>query len=98
MSSWFFRPATDTKYLNNSPVEDDSNYLDPYNGASIQFQHNKALLSGVNRGAEIQSMRVGIDTVDACSTKELADKAWSETIVPLLKASNTSLSTGVFAA
>lgn len=73
MSSWFFRPATDTKYLNNSPVEDDSNYLDPYNGASIQFQHNKALLSGINRGAEIQSMLTGIDTVDDCNTKELAD-------------------------
>ena len=47
-SSWFFRPATDATQINNSE--------DVYHGASIQFQHNKPLFTGSDRGAEIQNM------------------------------------------
>lgn len=45
MSSWFFRPATDNAQIDNSH--------DVYHGASVQFQHNKPLFTGANRGAEI---------------------------------------------
>lgn len=48
MSSWFFRPATYVAQIDNSN--------DVYHGASIQFQHNKPLFTGKNRGAEIQNM------------------------------------------
>lgn len=48
MSSWFFRPAVDVALINNSK--------DVYHGASIQFQHNKPLFTGSDRGAEIQNM------------------------------------------
>lgn len=48
MSSWFFRPATDVAQISNSS--------DIYHGASIQFQHNKPLFTGADRGAEIQNM------------------------------------------
>lgn len=47
MSSWFFRPAT------QSLKQFGSNLI---NGANIQFEHNKELLSGANIGAEIQNM------------------------------------------
>ena len=68
MSSWFFRPATDLAHLSK-----DENDADPYKGASIQFQHNKALFSADNRGAEIQSMLPGIETVNDLFSKESAD-------------------------
>ena len=54
MSSWFFRPAVNMK--------DNSKNI--YKGASIQFQHNRALFTGTNRGAEIQNMKTGVDTLD----------------------------------
>lgn len=66
MSSWFFRPVTDPVAINNSE--------DVYKGASIQFQHNKALFSATDRGAEIQSMLPGADSLSDISTKEDADK------------------------
>lgn len=47
-SSWFFRPATDINKINNTQ--------NTYEGASIQFQHNKALYTSTDRGAEIQNM------------------------------------------
>ena len=48
-SSWFFRPATVTPFNNN-------NVSNVYYGASIEFQHNRPLLYGKDRGAEIQGM------------------------------------------
>lgn len=47
-SSWFFRPATN--------IDKISNTQNTYEGASIQFQHNKALYTSTDRGAEIQNM------------------------------------------
>lgn len=47
MASWFFRPTIDTAQFENANI---------YNGASIQFQHNKPLFTGPKRGAEIQNM------------------------------------------
>lgn len=53
VSSWFFRP--DYSY-------DDT---DVYSGSFIQNSHNKALFSGNNRGAEIQNMLKGKDTLSS---------------------------------
>lgn len=53
MSSWFFRPQT-----KNSPeayFDNEGNTTTNINkGAAIQFKHNYSLLTGPNRGAEIQ--------------------------------------------
>lgn len=67
MSSWFFRPATDVAQINNSN--------DVYHGASIQFQHNKPLFTGSNRGAEIQNMitNSSITSVNSITT-DIYDK------------------------
>ena len=47
MASWFFRPQIDSTYIDNAN--------NVYKGASIQYQHNRPLYTGPNRGAEIQS-------------------------------------------
>lgn len=57
-SSWFFRPATPVASINNNSSER------VYSGADIQFQHNRPLFYGGDRGAEIQSM-----TMPASATK-----------------------------
>lgn len=62
MSSWFFRPAVSL---------DADNTTDVYHGASIEFQHNRALYSGGNKGAEIQNMLTGIDTLEQVPDDEL---------------------------
>lgn len=45
-SSWFFRP--------DSPDINSDNLI--FNGAPIQFRHNRALITGNSRGTEIQNM------------------------------------------
>ena len=66
-SSWFFRPAMDESRIdNNNPDK-------VYQGASIQFNHDKSLFSGSDRGAEIQ----GLDS----SIKTATDIADSESVV-----------------
>ncbi len=57
-SSWFFRPATKASSIANNAIEH------VYSGANIQFQHNRPLFYGGDRGAEIQSM-----TMPANATK-----------------------------
>lgn len=64
-SSWFFRPAVNLSAVDNSS--------DIYHGATIQFQHNKALFTGADRGAEIQSMLSGADSIDSV-TSDNVDK------------------------
>ena len=64
MSSWFFRPATNIANIDND--------INIFNGASIQFQHNKALFSGANRGAEIQNMLTGVDTISDVNQDNLS--------------------------
>lgn len=48
-SSWFFRPATNM----------DKEISNVYQGARIEYRHNKPLFSGGDRGAEIQNMIKG---------------------------------------
>lgn len=54
MSSWFFRPGASYND-NNTNIN---------KGASIQFRHNYALFAGGDRGAEIQNMLKGADTLN----------------------------------
>lgn len=49
-SSWFFRPAIDTALIDNNSSEQ------VYSGADIQFQHNRPMFYGGDRGAEVQCM------------------------------------------
>lgn len=49
-SSWFFRPAIDTALIKNNSSEQ------VYSGADIQFQHNRPMFYGGDRGAEVQCM------------------------------------------
>ena len=58
-SSWFFRPATKIDEINNTQ--------NIYQGASIQFQHNRALYTSTDRGAEVQNMLPDKDTLDTIS-------------------------------
>lgn len=47
MSSWFFRPQVDSAQIDNSTKV--------YKGSTIQYNHNRPLYTGPNRGAEIQA-------------------------------------------
>lgn len=62
MSSWFFRPATKFINLNDSDI---------YKGASIQYKHNYSLLTGADRGAEIQNMLEGASTLGDITTSNV---------------------------
>lgn len=53
MSSWFFRPQTKNK-PEEYKVNTDNLSTNTYKGAAIQFKHNYPILTGGNRGAEIQ--------------------------------------------
>lgn len=67
MSSWFFRPATS--------IAPTSNNQDVYHGASIQFQHNRPLFTGADRGAELQNMITDSSITDINSiTADTYDK------------------------
>lgn len=46
MASWFFRPQIDSAQINNNE--------NVYKGSTIQYNHNRPLYTGPNRGAEIQ--------------------------------------------
>lgn len=63
-SSWFFRPSTSGPLTNT----DNINY-----GSSIQFQHNKPIIYGPNRGAEVQSS-YSDTTIDSVLDVQDSDK------------------------
>lgn len=59
ISSWFIRPNLHINIDNslnlNEPYEDGTGYEKIYEGAVVEFRHNKPIFSGKDRGGEIQN-------------------------------------------
>lgn len=59
ISSWFMRPNLHINIDNslnlNEPYEDGTGYEKIYEGAVVEFRHNKPIFSGKDRGGEIQN-------------------------------------------
>lgn len=55
-SSWFFRLTPEN--LANTPGDGLGQSVNVYTGAKVEWRHNRPLLTGANRGAEVQNMQV----------------------------------------
>lgn len=54
-SSWFFRLTPEN--LANNPSSGLGGDVNVYMGAKVEWRHNRPLLTGANRGAEVQNMQ-----------------------------------------